>query len=192
MFDFSPLCVFTWPCLRLSCEARGEPAPNVFWTREGPDKILQADRAGRRRAGERMLKRMIVIYPNDCDLSWLRVILMIYPDEYDCDWSIFVSVNRVDGPILELSKVNYSYWCDKNRKGSIPRVRLPWGFLNALEALYPLRFQVFSPIYISWHFKIKVRREQGGSYLCIASNGHPPTVSRRLQLDIKCESIKYS
>ena len=35
--------------------------------------------------------------------------------------------------------------------------------------------------------KIKVRREQGGSYLCIASNGHPPTVSRRLQLDVKCE-----
>ena len=34
---------------------------------------------------------------------------------------------------------------------------------------------------------MQVRREQGGSYLCIASNGHPPTVSRRLQLDVKCE-----
>ena len=32
----------------------------------------------------------------------------------------------------------------------------------------------------------KVRRSEAGSYLCIASNGHPPTVSRRVQLDIKC------
>ena len=32
----------------------------------------------------------------------------------------------------------------------------------------------------------KVKRGEAGSYLCIASNGHPPTVSRRVQLDIKC------
>ena len=35
----------------MSCEARGEPAPSVFWTREGPDKIFLSDRNGRRRAG---------------------------------------------------------------------------------------------------------------------------------------------
>ena len=34
----------------------------------------------------------------------------------------------------------------------------------------------------------KVRRGEAGSYLCIASNGHPPTVSRRLQLDVKCKT----
>ena len=35
----------------------------------------------------------------------------------------------------------------------------------------------------------KVRRGEAGSYLCIASNGHPPTVSRRLQLDVKCKTL---
>ena len=34
----------------------------------------------------------------------------------------------------------------------------------------------------------KVKKSEAGSYLCIASNGHPPTVSRRVQLDIKCKS----
>eukprot|EP00088_Acartia_fossae_P055422 TRINITY_DN64286_c0_g1_i1.p1 TRINITY_DN64286_c0_g1~~TRINITY_DN64286_c0_g1_i1.p1 ORF type:complete len:440 (-),score=54.36 TRINITY_DN64286_c0_g1_i1:68-1387(-) len=34
------------------------------------------------------------------------------------------------------------------------------------------------------HLK-KMRREQAGGYLCIASNGHPPAVSRRIQLDVK-------
>ena len=33
----------------------------------------------------------------------------------------------------------------------------------------------------------KVKKSEAGSYLCIASNGHPPTVSRRVQLDIKCK-----
>ena len=33
----------------------------------------------------------------------------------------------------------------------------------------------------------KIRKEEAGSYLCIASNGHPPTVSRRVQIDVKCE-----
>ena len=32
----------------------------------------------------------------------------------------------------------------------------------------------------------KVKKSEAGSYLCIASNGHPPTVSRRVQLDVKC------
>ena len=34
----------------------------------------------------------------------------------------------------------------------------------------------------------KIRKSEAGSYLCIASNGHPPTVSRRVQLDIKCKT----
>jgi hypothetical protein len=34
----------------------------------------------------------------------------------------------------------------------------------------------------------KVKRSQMGSYLCIASNGHPPTVSSRAILKINCES----
>ena len=33
----------------------------------------------------------------------------------------------------------------------------------------------------------KVRKSEAGSYLCIASNGHPPTRSRRVQVDVKCE-----
>ena len=35
----------------------------------------------------------------------------------------------------------------------------------------------------------KVKKSEAGSYLCIASNGHPPTVSRRVQIDIKCKKI---
>ena len=35
----------------------------------------------------------------------------------------------------------------------------------------------------------KVRKSEAGSYLCIASNGHPPTVSRRVQVDVKCKYL---
>ena len=33
----------------------------------------------------------------------------------------------------------------------------------------------------------KVKRSQMGNYLCIASNGYPPTVSRRVELKINCK-----
>ena len=33
----------------------------------------------------------------------------------------------------------------------------------------------------------RVERAQAGIYLCIAGNGNPPMVSRRVQLDVKCE-----
>ena len=32
-----------------------------------------------------------------------------------------------------------------------------------------------------------VRREDGGAYLCMASNGIPPTVSRRFELVVECK-----
>ncbi|XP_023341856.1 lachesin isoform X2 [Eurytemora carolleeae] len=35
----------------------------------------------------------------------------------------------------------------------------------------------------------KITREMAGGYLCIASNGHPPAVSRRIQLDVKFRPI---
>jgi len=35
----------------------------------------------------------------------------------------------------------------------------------------------------------KVKKSEAGSYLCIASNGHPPTVSRRVQLDVKFRPV---
>ena len=38
----------------------------------------------------------------------------------------------------------------------------------------------------------KVGKTEAGSYLCIASNGHPPTVSRRVQIDVKCETLRDS
>ena len=36
----------------------------------------------------------------------------------------------------------------------------------------------------------KIKRSQMGGYLCIASNGHPPAVSRRVQIDVKCKDVK--
>ena len=54
--------------------------------------------------------------------------VVIYPDANDCNLSIFVSVNRVDGPILELSKVTIHSGATKQeglKVSSIPRVRLP-------------------------------------------------------------------
>jgi len=86
--------------VRLVCDARGEPPPDVFWTRENKDKIIITDKnTGRRTA-----------------------------------------VKRVDGSVLELHKV---------------------------------------------------KKNEAGSYLCIASNGHPPTVSRRVQLDIKFRPVVH-
>ena len=32
---------------------------------------------------------------------------------------------------------------------------------------------------------MQLTREQAGGYLCVASNGHPPAVSRRFQLHVK-------
>ena len=38
---------------RLVCDARGEPPPDVFWTRENKDKIIITDKnTGRRTAGQ--------------------------------------------------------------------------------------------------------------------------------------------
>ena len=38
---------------RLVCEAQGEPAPDVFWTRENRDKIVVTDKkSGRRSTGQ--------------------------------------------------------------------------------------------------------------------------------------------
>ena len=38
---------------RLVCEAQGEPAPDVFWTRENRDKIVVTDKkSGRRTTGQ--------------------------------------------------------------------------------------------------------------------------------------------
>ena len=34
----------------------------------------------------------------------------------------------------------------------------------------------------------RIGKKEAGSYLCIASNGHPPTVSRRVQIDVKCKT----
>ena len=115
----------TWPSslsARLSCEARGEPAPSVFWTREGPDKIFLSDRNGRRRAGR---FRCLVQDSEDengvCDIDdvdWTLVSSDTWSKMkrgwgwcwFDtCVWFLAkdtsFSVNRVDGPILELSKV---------------------------------------------------------------------------------------
>lgn len=38
----------------------------------------------------------------------------------------------------------------------------------------------------------KVTRSEMGSYLCIASNGVPPSVSKRMKLQINCESLEWS
>ena len=34
----------------------------------------------------------------------------------------------------------------------------------------------------------KIRKEEAGSYLCIASNDVPPTVSKRIYLHVQCKS----
>ena len=38
----------------------------------------------------------------------------------------------------------------------------------------------------------QVRRSQMGGYLCVAMNGHPPAVSRKIQLLVNCEFNIYS
>lgn len=37
----------------------------------------------------------------------------------------------------------------------------------------------------------KVTRYEMGAYLCIASNGVPPTVSKRIIVDVECTCLKY-
>jgi hypothetical protein len=36
-----------------------------------------------------------------------------------------------------------------------------------------------------------VKRSQMGNYLCIATNGHPPAVSRRVKLKIHCKKAHF-
>jgi hypothetical protein len=35
----------------------------------------------------------------------------------------------------------------------------------------------------------KITRSEMGAYLCIASNGVPPSVSKRMKLQVHCESL---
>lgn len=35
----------------------------------------------------------------------------------------------------------------------------------------------------------KITRSEMGAYLCIASNGVPPSVSKRMKLQVHCESV---
>lgn len=37
----------------------------------------------------------------------------------------------------------------------------------------------------------KISRTDSGAYLCIASNGVPPSVSKRIILDVECKSFDY-
>ncbi|KAJ8918971.1 hypothetical protein NQ315_016873 [Exocentrus adspersus] len=41
-------------------------------------------------------------------------------------------------------------------------------------------------------FITKVSRLHMAVYLCIASNGVPPSISKRVQLKVQCEFIKYT
>lgn len=38
----------------------------------------------------------------------------------------------------------------------------------------------------------KISRTDSGAYLCIASNGVPPSVSKRIILDVECKSFDFS
>lgn len=35
----------------------------------------------------------------------------------------------------------------------------------------------------------KISRQESGAYLCIASNGVPPSVSKRILLDVECKTV---
>jgi hypothetical protein len=37
----------------------------------------------------------------------------------------------------------------------------------------------------------RISRSEMGAYLCIASNGVPPTVSKRITVDVECEYGTY-
>lgn len=37
----------------------------------------------------------------------------------------------------------------------------------------------------------KVSRNEMGAYLCIATNGVPPSVSKRIILDVECKLVNY-
>ena len=53
--QFPSLTTINNEYLRLVCEARGEPPPDVFWTRENKDKIIITDKnTGRRSQGQFM------------------------------------------------------------------------------------------------------------------------------------------
>lgn len=36
----------------------------------------------------------------------------------------------------------------------------------------------------------KITRNEMGAYLCIATNGVPPTVSKRITVDVECEFVE--
>ena len=62
---------------------------------------------------------------------------------------------------------------------------------NTVNSIPLLKIELFSMLVLRVDGNVlelhKVKKSEAGSYLCIASNGHPPTVSRRVQLDVKCE-----
>ena len=44
------------------CEARGEPPPDVFWTRESKNKIIVTDKnSGKRKQGETLIRNILVL-----------------------------------------------------------------------------------------------------------------------------------
>ena len=38
---------------------------------------------------------------------------------------------------------------------------------------------------------VRISRFDSGEYLCVASNGVPPIVSKRVRLYVDCEFVKY-
>lgn len=58
---------------------------------------------------------------------------------------------------------------------------------NVITNLFIFLVAVVDSPYLTFH---RVTRQHMGSYLCIASNGVPPTVSKRITLIVHCTSEK--
>jgi hypothetical protein len=66
--------------------------------------------------------------------------------------------------------------------------KLAWHVCWELSFRFKVKARRELPIFPPTEFEpvnMQVTREQAGGYLCVASNGHPPAVSRRFHLHVK-------
>lgn len=68
------------------------------------------------------------------------------------------------------------------------RLRAPLATRSKTESI--LRFWVSVTMYDGEQLNLtRITRNEMGAYLCIATNGVPPTVSKRITVDVECEFV---
>lgn len=64
------------------------------------------------------------------------------------------------------------------------------GIVNQLATFLFLSFTVTANVYNGTNLSFtKISRTDMGAYLCIATNGVPPSVSKRILVDVECKYI---